>query len=144
MNYPQFSSTAADDFVIGDLRDPSVCKGILDWPFDEVYQLAVVMGGAGYIFTGEHDADAMHNSATINLNMVSLFHGAGGKKSFYSSSDCIYAAYNQLDPEIPKLSEDSGEAEMGSLETPEARVARHLRLDQRAGKEKTHIIGIAM
>jgi GDP-D-mannose 3', 5'-epimerase len=107
LKYPQFSSTVADDFVIGDLRDPSVCKGVLDRPFDEVYQLAADMGGAGYIFTGEHDADVMHNSATINLNMVSLCPGAGVKKIFYSSSACIYPAYNQMDPENPKLSEDS-------------------------------------
>jgi GDP-D-mannose 3',5'-epimerase len=66
LKHNEFSPTEADDFVIGDLREPEVCKKILDRSFDEVYQLAADMGGAGYIFTGEHDADVMHNSATIN------------------------------------------------------------------------------
>jgi nucleoside-diphosphate-sugar epimerase len=96
-----------DDFVIGDLRDPIVCKNILDRPFDEVYQLAADMGGAGYIFTGNHDADVMHNSATINLNMAYYSQKAGVKKIFYSSSACMYPEYNQMDPDNPKLSEDS-------------------------------------
>lgn len=104
---PEFSATAADDFVVGDLRDPVVCQKILDRPFDEVYQLAADMGGAGYIFTGNHDADVMHNSATINLNMAFYSQKAGVKKIFYSSSACIYPAYNQVDPENPKCSEDS-------------------------------------
>lgn len=107
LKYPEFSKTAADDFVIGDLRDQNVCKSILDFPFDEVYQLAADMGGAGYIFTGEHDADVMHNSATINLNMVHYGHKAGIKKIFYSSSACIYPEYNQMDPDNPKCSEES-------------------------------------
>ena len=96
-----------DDFRIGDLRDPVVCKNILDRPFDEVYQLAADMGGAGYIFTGNHDADVMHNSATINLNMAYHSQKAGVKKIFYSSSACMYPEYNQMDPDNPKLSEDS-------------------------------------
>lgn len=104
---PEFSETAADDFVVGDLRDPAVCQGVLDRSFDEVYQLAADMGGAGYIFTGEHDADVMHNSAQINLNMTYFGQKAGIKKIFYSSSACIYPAYNQTDPENPKCSEDS-------------------------------------
>lgn len=107
LKFPEFGETAADDFVIGDLREPELCRSILDKPYDEVYQLAADMGGAGYIFTGEHDADVMHNSATINLNMV--YHGqkAGIKKIFYSSSACIYPEYNQMDPDNPKCSEDS-------------------------------------
>src|SRR5690348_10835043 len=70
LKYPEFSETAADDFVVGDLRDQYLCRDIIDHRFDEVYQLAADMGGAGYIFTGEHDADVMHNSAIINLNVV--------------------------------------------------------------------------
>jgi GDP-D-mannose 3', 5'-epimerase len=107
LKYPEFSSTGADDFVIGDLRDPEVCKAILDRSFDEVYQLAADMGGAGYIFTGDHDADVMHNSATINLNMLHFGQKAGIKKIFYSSSACIYPDYNQKDPDNPKCSEES-------------------------------------
>jgi len=104
---PEFSNTVADEFVIGDLRDQDLCKNILDYPFDEVYQLAADMGGAGYIFTGEHDADVMHNSATINLNMVHYGQKAKIKKIFYSSSACIYPEYNQQDPDNPKCSEES-------------------------------------
>jgi len=107
LKYPEFSNTDTDDFVIADLREPNVCKNILDRPFDEVYQLAADMGGAGYIFTGEHDADVMHNSATINLNMVYYGQKAGIKKIFYSSSACIYPSYNQLDPDNPKCNEES-------------------------------------
>lgn len=104
---PEYDETAADDFVVGDLRDPLVCKNVCNEPFDEVYQLAADMGGAGYIFTGEHDADVMHNSAMINLNMVELANKVGVKKIFYSSSACIYPEYNQMDPDNPKCSEES-------------------------------------
>jgi nucleoside-diphosphate-sugar epimerase len=107
LKYPEFSKTAADDFVIGDLRDIEVWKKILDKEFDEVYQLAADMGGAGYIFTGEHDADVMHNSATINLNAAYYGNKAKIKKIFYSSSACIYPRRNQLDPNNPMCSEDS-------------------------------------
>lgn len=107
LKYPEFSKTEADDFIIGDLRDQCVCKNITDMSFDEAYQLAADMGGAGYIFTGEHDADVMHNSATINLNMVERYRATGVKKVFYSSSACMYPEYNQLDPDNPKCSEDS-------------------------------------
>jgi GDP-D-mannose 3', 5'-epimerase len=107
LKYPEFSKTAADEFVIGDLREQKVCIGILDYPFDEVYQLAADMGGAGYIFTKEHDADIMHNSATINLNMAYYGQKAGIKKIFYSSSACIYPEYNQMDADNPKCSEES-------------------------------------
>lgn len=96
-----------DDFRIGDLRDPRIVSEVIDRPFDEVYQLAADMGGAGYIFTGEHDADVMHNSATINLNVLHIGQKAGIKKIFYSSSACIYPEYNQMDPDNPKCSEDS-------------------------------------
>ncbi len=104
---PDFSATAADDFVIADLRDDESWKKILDRPFDEVYQLAADMGGAGYIFTGEHDADVMHNSASINLNAAHYGQKAGIKKIFYSSSACMYPAYNQEDPNNPKCNEAS-------------------------------------
>jgi GDP-D-mannose 3', 5'-epimerase len=104
---PEYSDTAADEFIVGDLREQSICKTILDQPFTEVYQLAADMGGAGYIFTGDHDADVMHNSATINLNIASLAQKMGVGKIFYSSSACMYPAYNQEDPDNPKCSEDS-------------------------------------
>jgi nucleoside-diphosphate-sugar epimerase len=103
----EYTKLPADDFIVGDLRDTIVCRKSLDRPFDEVYQLAADMGGAGYIFTGEHDADVMHNSATINLNMLHYGQKAGIKKIFYSSSACMYPEYNQLDPDNPKCSEDS-------------------------------------
>ena len=103
----EFCRTEADEFIIGDLRDPQICRDVLDRPFDEVYQLAADMGGAGYIFTGEHDCQVMHNSGMINLNVVDLFPRAGVKKIFYSSSACIYPEYNQRDPSNPKCSEDS-------------------------------------
>lgn len=107
LKYPEYSKTVADEFIIGDLRDQSVCQKVLDASFDEVYQLAADMGGAGYIFTGEHDADVMHNSATINLNVAYYGHKADVKKIFYSSSACIYPERNQLDPNNPNCSEDS-------------------------------------
>lgn len=107
LKYPEFSPTSADNFVIGDLREPDLCMSILDQDFDEVYQLAADMGGAGYIFTGEHDADVMNNSATINLNVLHFGQKTGIKKIFYSSSACIYPEYNQMDPDNPKCSEES-------------------------------------
>ena len=85
--------------MIGDLRDQGFCRTIVDRRFDEVYQLAADMGGAGfYIFTGEHHADVMHNSATINLNILDVCRKRNVEKIFYSSSACIYPAYNQNDP----------------------------------------------
>jgi len=107
LKHHEFCLSQADEFVIGDLRDPVVCQRMLDRPFDEVYQLAADMGGAGYIFSGEHDSEVMHNSATINLNMVDLSAKVGVKKIFYSSSACIYPEHNQLDPDNPNCSEDS-------------------------------------
>ncbi len=107
LKYPDFSETAADEFIIGDLRDPYLVKDVLDTAYDEVYQLAADMGGAGYIFTGENDADVMHNSATINLNTLHYGKEAGIKKIFYSSSACIYPEFNQLDPNNPNCQEDS-------------------------------------
>lgn len=107
LKYPEYSQTDCDEFFRNDLRNQYFCQRILDQGFDEVYQLAADMGGAGYIFTGEHDADVMHNSATVNLNIVDLAKKHGVKKLFYSSSACIYPEYNQLDPNNPKCSEES-------------------------------------
>lgn len=107
LKFPEFGETAADDFLIGDLRDPVICREVTDRRFDEVYQLAADMGGAGYIFTGEHDADVMHNSATINLNMVEACRRRNVKRVFYSSSACMYPAYNQEDPNNPNCAESS-------------------------------------
>jgi len=107
LKYPEFSETEADDFVIGDLRDPYVCRSVVDTKFDEVYQLAADMGGAGYVFTGENDANIMHNSALINLNMLEACYRRNVKRIFYSSSACIYPKYNQEDPQNPNCAEES-------------------------------------
>jgi len=105
--YPEFSETEADDFVIGDLRDQNLCRQIVDRRFDEVYQFAADMGGAGFVFTGENDAVIMHNSGMINLNMLDACHKRNVKRIFYSSSACIYPEYNQMDPDNPNCAEDS-------------------------------------
>ncbi len=107
LKYNEHAETQADDFFVGDLREQSVCRAVVDRRFTEVYQLAADMGGAGYIFTGEHDADIMHNSATINLNMADACYRRNIRSVFYSSSACMYPAYNQEDPDNPKCSEDS-------------------------------------
>ncbi len=104
---PEYAATMADEFLLGDLRDQAFCRAVFDRHFDEVYQLAADMGGAGYIFTGAHDADVMHNSATINLNAVDLCRQRGVGRVFYSSSACMYPAYNQMDPDNPLCAEDS-------------------------------------
>jgi len=106
LKYPEFSPSTAHEFIIGDLRDPQLVREVMD-SVEDVYQLAADMGGAGYIFTGEHDADVMHNSATINLNVLDAGHRAGVSRFFYSSSACIYPAYNQTDPDNPNCTEDS-------------------------------------
>jgi len=107
IKYPEFGETKADDFVIADLRDPANCRMVVDRAFDEIYQLAADMGGAGYVFTGENDADIMHNSATINLNMLDACLRRNNRRIFYSSSACMYPAYNQEDTEHPITTEDS-------------------------------------
>jgi len=129
---PEFGISPADSFVVGDLRDQSICDSLFrvcpdgferikpktqtQWyeqtdtghlVYDEIYQLAADMGGAGFVFTGENDADIMHNSALINLNIVERAAKHGTKKLFYSSSACIYPEYNQMDPDNPKCTEDS-------------------------------------
>ncbi len=101
-----YAMTAADEFILGDLCDQQIAREVVE-DIEEVYQLAADMGGAGYIFTGEHDAAVMYNSATINLNILEFGHRAGVERLFYSSSACIYPAYNQEDPGNPKCSEDS-------------------------------------
>jgi len=106
LKHHEYCPSHADEFIIGDLRDQAVSRQVMQG-IDEVYQLAADMGGAGYIFTGEHDAAVMHNSATINLNMLEAGHIASVRKFFYSSSACIYPLYNQLDPENPKCTEKS-------------------------------------
>jgi nucleoside-diphosphate-sugar epimerase len=107
LKFPRYSETEADDFVVGDLRDPYFVRQVIDRGFDEVYQLAADMGGAGYIFTGEHDADLMHNSATINLNILNAARMRDNKRIFYSSSACMYPEHNQLDPDNPNCAEAS-------------------------------------
>lgn len=107
LKLPEFSETAADDFVIGDLQDQLFTQSVFDRRFDEVYQLAADMGGAGYIFTGDNDAAVMHNSAMINLNVVEACRKRTIKRVFYSSSACIYPEYNQMNPEDPNCSEAS-------------------------------------
>jgi GDP-D-mannose 3', 5'-epimerase len=107
LKHPEFSPTAADEFILGDLTDAGLCKLVVQGDIDEVYQLAADMGGAGYIFTGDNDANVMHNSATINLNMLDAMHKAGVKRVFYSSSACMYPEHNQMDPDNPKCSEES-------------------------------------
>src|SRR6266702_4612841 len=102
----EYTTLPADEFIQADLREPAVVRSVVDG-IDEVYQLAADMGGAGYIFTGDHDATVMHNSATINLNTLEFGTKAGVKKFFYSSSACMYPEYNQLDPANPKRSEES-------------------------------------
>ena len=97
----------ADEFVVGDLRNPVVCDKVVTEDIDEIYQFAADMGGAGFIFTGENDADIMHNSAMINLNIAEQCVKKQVKRVFYSSSACIYPQRNQLDPDNPNCSENS-------------------------------------
>jgi len=112
---PEFSETAADEFLIGDLRDPVfVNKSVFVHNlFDEVYQFAADMGGAGYINTGANDADVMHNSALININVLNSIHQfnkiyeSKKTKVFYSSSACVYPEFNQEDPDNPNCEESS-------------------------------------
>jgi len=130
MKRPEFSPTEADEFVLGDLRDVDFVRRVLEWKgtsgnfynsvpyryiqvFDEVYQFAADMGGAGFVFTGEHDADIMHNSVSINLNVLDQQakmnerYGVNKTKIFYSGSACMYPEHNQLDPDNPDCREES-------------------------------------
>jgi len=118
LKYPEHWETVADDFIVGDLRDPQIVSKVMFAPnqtslndkinsFDEVYQLAADMGGAGYIFTGNNDANVMHNSALINLNVAHEAIKQSVKRVFYSSSACMYPEHNQLDPNNPNCEESS-------------------------------------
>ena len=116
IKYPEFSESAADEFIQGDLREVGLVARVLDHEgdsFDQIYQFAADMGGAGYIFTDEHSADIMHNSATINLNVLNeqvqlnRLLGTNKTKIFYSSSACMYPEHNQLDPDNPDCREES-------------------------------------
>jgi len=113
---PEYSTTQADEFIVADLRDANKVNELISKQgkaFDQIYQFAADMGGAGFIFTGANDAEIMHNSSSINLNVLSALHhlnqklGTNHTRIFYSSSACIYPAYNQEDPENPKCSEES-------------------------------------
>ncbi len=103
----EFKETDADEFIVADLREKSAVELVIDDTIDEVYQLAADMGGAEFIFTGENDADIMHNSAMINLHVCEVCVKRGVKKVFYSSSACIYPEHNQLDPNNPNCEESS-------------------------------------
>jgi len=107
LKYNEHAPTDADDFAVGDLREQNFVRNVVDQRFDEVYQLAADMGGAGYIFTGENDADIMHNSALINLNVLEACHKRNIKHVYYSSSACMYPEHNQLDPDNPNCAEAS-------------------------------------
>ena len=106
----EFFTKFNSEWMQGDLRKPKFVHDVMclpDGSFDEVYQLAADMGGAGYIFSGENDANVMHNSALINLNVLDTAIRTGVKKIFYSSSACMYPEHNQLDPENPNCEESS-------------------------------------
>lgn len=107
LKLPEYSKSHADEFIQGDLRDYNFVRSVISDDIDELYQLAADMGGAGYIFTGEHDADVMHNSAQINLNVAKTAVEKKVKALFYSSSACVYPEHNQLDPLNPKCAEDT-------------------------------------
>ena len=107
LKFPEFSPSKADDFIQGDLRDPIICREAIDQKFDEIYQFAADMGGAGFVFTGENDADIMHNSALINLNVLQACLRRDSKRIFYSSSACMYPEHNQMDPSNPNCEENS-------------------------------------
>ncbi len=107
LKFPEFGETEADDFLQGDLRDPQICREVTDQPFDEVYQFAADMGGAGFVFVGDNDADIMHNSGLVNLNMLEACRRRNIKRVFYSSSACAYPEFNQLDPDNPNCEESS-------------------------------------
>jgi GDP-D-mannose 3', 5'-epimerase len=107
LKYPEHWKTCADDFIIGDLRSSEVVSNVFDIKFDEVYQLAADMGGAGYINTGANDAEVMGNSVIINVNVLKRAQELGISKVFYSSTACVYPEYNQMDPDTINCKEDS-------------------------------------
>lgn len=103
----EYKTTDADEFYQYDLREQDLVRKLVTPDIDAIYQLAADMGGAGYVFTGENDANIMHNSALINLNIAEAMVKASVKNVFYSSSACMYPSHNQEDPNNPLLSEDS-------------------------------------
>ena len=120
LKLPEFSVSDADEFLVGDLRSPQIVGDALKLTtgkenFDEIYQFAADMGGAGFVFSGENDADIMHNSSLVNLNVLDSLRkiyennhaGINCPKIFYSSSACMYPEHNQMDPDNPKCDEDS-------------------------------------
>lgn len=107
LKYPEFFNSTADEFIIGDLRDITVVSNVLDQKFDEIYQLAADMGGAGFVFTGDNDADIMHNSALINLHVLEKCVKTNSKRIFYSSSACMYPMHNQMYANNPNCEESS-------------------------------------
>jgi len=107
LKQPEFGRSAADEFVVGDLREVATWERVLDRRFEEVYQFAADMGGAGFVFTGENDAAIMHNSAMINLHMAHFGVAKQVDRVFYSSSACIYPAYNQREPTNPNCAEET-------------------------------------
>lgn len=107
VKHPDYSKSLADEFIIGDLRQQKFCLSLFAEKYFQVYQLAADMGGAGYIFTGDNDADVMFNSAQINLNVLNACRTAMPSRIFFSSSACIYPTQNQTDPANPICSEDS-------------------------------------
>jgi len=104
---PEFSESDADEFILADLRDQNQVRNILNQPFTEIYQLAADMGGAGYIFTGEHDADVMYNSASINIHVSRYAQQQNVNKIFFSSSACVYPKHNQKNEKAPLCIENS-------------------------------------
>lgn len=104
---PRYELSPADEFIVGDLRDLALTESSIDRRFDEVYQLAADMGGAGFVFSGANDADIMHNSAQINLNVLECLSKKAPGVVFYSSSACMYPEHNQLDPNNPNCAEGS-------------------------------------
>lgn len=107
LKFPEFSATMADDFVIADLRNPLEVNRVIDRHFDQVYQFAADMGGAEYIFSGDNDANVMHNSAMINLNVLDACQKRNISNILYTSSACIYPQENQQDPDNPICLEES-------------------------------------
>lgn len=103
----EYDNNQADEFIIGDLRDPDVANEVVTNDLNEIYQLAADMGGAGFVFTGTNDAAIMHNSVLCNLNILEAAKNKGVRRIFYSSSACMYPEYNQMDPNNPKCSEES-------------------------------------
>jgi nucleoside-diphosphate-sugar epimerase len=107
LKFPDFEDSSADMFCLYDLRNPVLVENLITSDIDEVYQLAADMGGAGYISTGDNDADIMHNSMLINLNVLNEMAKKGVKKILYTSSACVYPEHNQVDPSNPICREDS-------------------------------------